>query len=76
MKVEELVGTRVWVKSDEFRSVSGVISGVEKPVNLDNVQASVEESTFKVSLTSGDFVEVPGTEITKVDHEGSSGLTG
>jgi hypothetical protein len=70
MKVEELVGSRVWVKSDQFRSVSGVVSSVQGPVNPENLESSVAESTFKVFLTSGDVVEVPGTEIAKIDHDG------
>lgn len=74
MKVEDLVGSRVWVKSDQFRSVSGVVSSVQAPGHLDREQCSVAESTFKVSLTSGDVVEVLGTKIAKVDHDGFSGL--
>jgi hypothetical protein len=74
MKVEELVGSRVWVKSDQFSSVSDVISSVQAPVNVEPTQVSVAESTFKVSLTSGDVVELSGTEIAKVDHDGSRDL--
>jgi hypothetical protein len=70
MTVDELVGSRVWVKSERFRNVSGTISSVETPVDRDDIRSSVVESTFKVSLTSGEVIEVPGTKIATVDREG------
>lgn len=70
MTVEQLVGSRVWIKSEKFRSVPGIISSVERPVNLDDIKSSVAGSTFKISLTSGEIVEVPGSEIATVDLEG------
>jgi hypothetical protein len=47
MKVEDLVGHKVWVKNDEFRSVPGIISSVPKPINLDDFVSSVKESIFE-----------------------------
>jgi hypothetical protein len=37
MKVLQLVGTRVWIRCDQFRRISGVISSVLKPVSLDDL---------------------------------------
>ena len=68
MKVEDLVGSRVWMKADQFRSVPGVISSVAKVVDLGDFQASIDASVFKVALSSGDFIEVAGPEISKFDH--------
>jgi hypothetical protein len=60
MNVEDLVGVRVWMKRDQFRSVSGVISGVPNAVNRDNLQSSIKESTFRIDMPSGDTIQVPG----------------
>jgi hypothetical protein len=70
MKVEDLVGHRVWVKSDQFRSVPGIVSGVPKPVNLDDVASSIKESIFRIDLPSGDVLEVSGAEISKIEEAG------
>jgi hypothetical protein len=69
MNVEDLVGIRVWVKRDQFRSVSGVISSVPKAVNRDDLQSAIMESIFCVDMPSGDSIQVPGSRIAKFDHE-------
>jgi hypothetical protein len=70
MQAEELLGSKVWVKSDQFKSVPGVISSVQTSVDHEDLKSSIAESTFKVSLSSGDVVEVPGTEFASIDHDG------
>jgi hypothetical protein len=52
MKVIELVGTRVWIRCDQFRKVSGVIARVQRPVTRDDLQSSIAESLFDVTLSS------------------------
>jgi hypothetical protein len=74
MTVEELVGSRVWIRTERFRNVSGIISSVETPANLDDIRSSLVESTFKISLTSGGVVDVPGTKIAKVECDGLRNL--
>jgi hypothetical protein len=68
MKVLELVGTRVWIRCDRFRRISGVVSGVLKPVCCDDLQSSIAESLFDVVLPSGKAVQLLGAQICKVDH--------
>jgi hypothetical protein len=68
MKVLELIGTRVWIKCDQFRRISGVISSVLKPVSRDDLQSSIAESLFDIALPSGQVVQLLGAEICKVDH--------
>jgi hypothetical protein len=68
MKVLELVGTRVWIKCDQFRKISGVISSVLKPVNRDDLQSSIAESLFDIALPSGKVVQLLGAELCQVDH--------
>ena len=69
MKVLELVGTRVWIRCDQFRKVSGVIARVLKPVSRDDLQSSsIAESLFDVALSSGQVVQLLGAQICKVDH--------
>ena len=68
MEVLELVGTRVWIRRDQFRKISGVISRVLKPVLRDDLQSSIAESLFNVVLHSGESVQLLGSEICQVDH--------
>ena len=68
MKVLELVGTRVWIRCDQFRKISGVISRVLKPVSRDDLQSSIAESLFDIVLPTGKAVQLLGAELCKVDH--------
>jgi hypothetical protein len=68
MKVLELVGTRVWIRCDQFRRISGVISSVLKPVSGDDLQSSIAESLFDIVLPSGKVVQLHGVHICKVDR--------
>ncbi len=68
MKVLELVGTRVWIRCDRFRRISGVVSSVLKPVSCDDFQSSIAESLFDVVLPSGKVVQLLGAQICKIDH--------
>ncbi len=68
MNAEDLVGIRVWIKRDQFRSVSGIISSVPNAVNRDDLQSSIMESIFRIDMPSGDTIQVPGAHISKFDH--------
>ena len=68
MEVLELVGTRVWIRRDQFRKISGVISRVLKPVRRDDLQSSIAESLFDIVLPYRKAVQLLGAEICKVDH--------
>jgi hypothetical protein len=48
MKVEELIGSRVWIKIDRFRSVPGKIESMSNAVNLDDIKSSVSQSRFRI----------------------------
>jgi hypothetical protein len=67
MKVLELVGTRVWVRCDQFRKVSGIIASVLEPVSRDDLQSSFAESLFDITLPSGEVVQLLGAQICEVD---------
>ena len=71
MNVEDLIGIRVWMKRDQFRSVSGIISSVSKAVNRDDLKSSIMKSIFRIDMPSGDTIQVPGAHISKFDHESS-----
>jgi hypothetical protein len=68
MKVLELVGTRVWIKRDQFRRISGVICRVPRPASGDDLQSSIAETVFDVALSSGEIVQLLGAKICNVDH--------
>jgi hypothetical protein len=70
MKVEELIGSKVWVKREQFRSVPGKIESISNTVNLDDIKSSVFQSTFRIEMLSGDVIEIPGSDISKIDYAG------
>jgi hypothetical protein len=68
MKVLELVGSRVWIRCDQFRKISGTISRVLTPVSRDDLQSSIAESLFDIVLPSGKAVQLLGAQICQVDY--------
>jgi hypothetical protein len=74
MKVLELVGTRVWIRCDQFRRISGVISSVLKPVSGEDLQSSIAKSLFDIALPSGKVVRLLGAEICQVDYLSGRGV--
>ena len=70
MKVEELIGSRVWIKIDRFRSVPGKIESLSSTVNLDDSKSSVSQSKFRIKMLSGNVVEILGSDISKIDRAG------
>ena len=70
MKVEELIGRTVWVKSDQFRSVPGKIQSVSIAVNLDDIKLSASQSTFRIEMPSRQVIEILGSDISKIDYAG------
>ena len=67
MKVEELIGSRVWIKKDQFRSVPGTIESMSNAVNLDDIKSSVSQSTFRIEMPSGNVIEILGSDISKIE---------
>jgi hypothetical protein len=70
MKVEELIGRKVWIKIDRFRSVPGKIESTSNAVDLDDIKSSVSQSSFKIKMPSGNIVEILGSDISKIEHAG------
>jgi hypothetical protein len=72
MKVEELIGSRVWIKKDQFRSVPGTIESMSNAVNLDDIKSSVSQSTFRIEMPSGNVIEILGSDISKIEMPATS----
>jgi hypothetical protein len=70
MKIEELIGSRVWIKIDRFRSVPGKIGSMSNAVDLDDMKSSVCQSKFRIKMLSGNIVEILGSDISKIEHGG------
>jgi hypothetical protein len=70
MKVEELIGSRVRIKVDRFRSVPGKIESMSDTVDLDDLKSSVCQSKFRIKMLSGNIVEILGADISKIEHGG------
>jgi hypothetical protein len=67
MKAEELIGCKVWIKKDQFRSVPGKIEIISHAANGDDIKSSVSHSTFRIEMSSGTVIEVLGSDISKIE---------
>ena len=72
MKVEELIGSKVWIKTDQFRSVPGKITSTSNAIDLDDIKSSICQSTFRVEMPSGDVIEILGSNISKIENVAAS----
>jgi hypothetical protein len=70
MKVQELVGAKVWVKDRFLPRHKGRIASILKAIDLDDIGSSVTASIFRIELTSGDIIETSGFNIIQIDHAG------
>jgi hypothetical protein len=70
MKVQDLVGAKVWVEQPGRAEHVGYIASVLKPVNLEEIESSVNASIFRIVLESGDVVDTSGFNISKIEHAG------
>ena len=68
MTVEDLVGSKVWVKQANGPEHVGYISSVTKAVPAENIKSAVNESTFRIDLESGDVVETAGIWFSRIDN--------
>jgi hypothetical protein len=68
MKVEDLIGRKVWIKIDRFRSVPGKIESMSNAVDLDDIRSSVSQSSFKIKMPPGNIVEIAGSDISKIHN--------
>jgi hypothetical protein len=39
-------------------------------VNLDDIKSSVSQSRFRIKMLSGNIVEIPGSDISKIERAG------
>jgi hypothetical protein len=72
MKVDELIGSKVWIKSDQFRSIPGKIVSTSNAVDLDDIKSSISQSTFRVEMPSGDVIDILGSNISKIENAAAS----
>jgi len=72
MKVDELIGSKVWIKSDQFRSIPGKIVSTSNAVDLDDIKSSISQSTFRVEMPSGDVIDILGSNISKIENVAAS----
>jgi hypothetical protein len=70
MKVQDLVGAKVWVEQSGLAECVGYIANVPKPVNLEDNELSVDASVFTIQLESGDVVETSGFNLLEIEHAG------
>jgi hypothetical protein len=68
MKVQELIGSRAWVKEANGPEHEGYISSVPKPVEAENIEAAISASTFRIEFPSGGVVETSGMWISRIDN--------
>jgi hypothetical protein len=70
VRVEDLVGAKVWVKQANGEELTGFISSVPKPVDVESTTSSIAASIFRIDLSSGDVIETSGLNITGMEKGG------
>ena len=70
MKVQDLIGAKVWVVQSGLAECGGYIVNVPKPVNLEDIELSVDASVFTILLESGDVVDTSGFNLLEIEHAG------
>jgi hypothetical protein len=68
VKLENLIGSKVWIKPRDLPEASGYITAIPKPVDFETIDSSITLSTFKIALASGDVVETSGFNITVIEN--------
>ena len=69
MKVQELVGSKVWVRPYKPETV-GYIASIPKPANLKDIESSIDASIFRIDLPSGDVIVTSGSSLYRIAHAG------
>jgi hypothetical protein len=67
LKVQDLVGSKVWFKRAYGPEHQGYISSIPMPVDVENIEDAITASTFRVDLPSGDVVQISGRWLTRID---------
>jgi hypothetical protein len=70
MEIHDLVGLKVWVKERGQAERIGFIAGVRKAVDHEDIETSINASTFIILLESGDLLETAGFNLSKIEHAG------
>jgi hypothetical protein len=70
MEVHDLVGSKVWVKERGLAERIGYIAAVWKAVDHEDIETSINASTFIILLESGDLLETAGFNLSKIEHAG------
>ena len=71
MEIHEiLVGLKVWVKERGQADRIGFIAGVREAVDHEDIETSINASTFIILLESGDLLETAGFNLSKIEHAG------
>jgi hypothetical protein len=68
LKLEDLIGSQVWIKPRGLPEVSGYIIAVPRAVYLETIDSSISVSTFRIALASGDVVETSGFNIKRIQN--------
>jgi hypothetical protein len=70
MKVQELVGSKVWLREGDGPEYEGFISSIPMPIDNEDIKVAIKSSTFRIDLPSGDVVTTSGQNITFIAQIG------
>ncbi len=70
MRVQDIVGAKVWVEQPGLAEHVGYVAAVSKPINLEDIESSVDASMFRIVLESGDVVDTSGFNLLEIEHAG------
>jgi hypothetical protein len=80
VRVQELIGSKVWAGECDGPGYIGTIASVPKPVEAATIEDAIKSSTFRVLLPTGYVVETPGVRISRIEYSdfiqanGSAGI--
>jgi hypothetical protein len=66
--VNDLIGSRVWVKENSCPEYNGVIAAVLDPHESEDIEQSVNLTQFAVQLSSGAVVTTIGARFSRISN--------
>ena len=70
MKVQDLIGAKVWIELYRLPETTGHIASIPKAADLKDIESSINASIFRIDLPSGDVMMASGLSLYRIAHSG------
>jgi hypothetical protein len=68
MHVNELIGSKVWVKENSCPEYNGVIAAILDVHESEDIEQAVNQTQFAVQLSSGALVTTIGSRFSRISN--------